>query len=70
MLFRSVYFETPMPNNKYAIICNSTEKINSTDSKYTWAQPYNITSAYVEIRVQSSGTNTKVDPNFVSLVVY
>ena len=65
-----VTFTTPFENNQYAVICNSTEKINSTNNKYTWAQPYNITSAYVEIRVQSSESGTTVDPDFVSLVIY
>jgi hypothetical protein len=65
-----ILFETPFVNNKYAVICNSTEKLNTTNNKYTWAQPYNITSAYVEIRVQSSEAATTVDPDFVSLVIY
>jgi hypothetical protein len=65
-----IIFTNNFPNNRYAVVGTSTEKINTNTNTFTWFQPYNITSAYAEVRIQSSTTGSTVDPDFVSVVFY
>lgn len=65
-----VIFNNTFPNNRYALMGTSAQKLNSSTNTFTWFQPYNLTSAYAEIKIQSSTSGTTVDPDFVSLVVY
>ena len=65
-----IIFANNFPNNRYAVIGTSTEKLNVSTNKFTWFQPYNITSAYAEVRIQSSTVGSTVDPDFVSVVFY
>lgn len=65
-----IYFGNNFASNRYALVGTSSEKLNIGTGKYTWVQPYRLTSAYAEIKVQSSVANSLVDPDFVSLVFY
>jgi hypothetical protein len=65
-----IQFINDLPSNNYGLIGTSSEKKNSNND-YTWFQPYNLTSNYAEVKIQSSSlTNNTVDPDFVSIVVY
>lgn len=65
-----IIFQNNFPNNRYAVVGTSTEKINSTTNTFTWFQPYNLTSAYAEVRIQSTTSGSTVDPDFVSVIFY
>ena len=65
-----VIFTNTFANNRYALVGTSTQKLNTSVNKFTWFQPYNLTSAYAEIKIQSSTSGSTVDPDFVSLVIY
>lgn len=65
-----IYFINNFSNNKYSLVGTSSEKLSISTGKYTWVQPYRLTSTYAEIKIQSSTANSLVDPDFVSLVFY
>jgi hypothetical protein len=63
-----IIFANTFPDNQYAVIGTSTQKLDSL-SKFTWLQPYNITASFTEVKVQSS-TGTTIDPDFISVAFY